>query len=161
MRDHVLSRIDEVPTGSLGKPRNQRRLPFLLAANTVNYGKPWKMNTAEAIAAALHVAGFRQDAETLLYPFSYGPEFLRLNQVFLDAYSTCETEADVVARSNEFLANIEKKKQEKELRNAMTAAKRGGSNIGGYMDDMDLPPMDSDEYDEEEEDDNQGVDEGC
>jgi pre-rRNA-processing protein TSR3 len=41
------NRLEEIPFTSMGKPQNQRKLPLLIAANSVNYGKPYKMNTAE------------------------------------------------------------------------------------------------------------------
>ena len=71
----------------MGKGRNQRILPLLFAANSVNYGRPFKMNTAEAMAATLYIAGFKQDAHTLLSSFPYGKEFLRLNFDALEAYA--------------------------------------------------------------------------
>ena len=57
------------PTRKLGKAANHRVLPLLLAANPVNYGKPFKMNTAEAMAATLYIAGFKEQAARLLEPF--------------------------------------------------------------------------------------------
>eukprot|EP01039_Chlorochromonas_danica_P001570 gene1570-1715_t len=145
------NRISEVPTATLGKRPNQRRLPLLLAANTVNYGRPWKLNTAEAIAATLYITGYPEDAVAIMYPFSYGSEFLRLNSQLLEAYAKCRTEEEVERVSQGFLAGLEKKKQEKEER--VAAGRKNENNIGGYMDDMDLPPMESDEeyYEEEEE----------
>ena len=81
------NRIDEIPMDKMGKGKNQRILPLLVAANTVNYGKPFKMNTAEAIAACLYITGYKDDARMMLSPFSFGMEFFKLNQEALDAYS--------------------------------------------------------------------------
>ena len=63
------------------------------------------MNTAEALAAALYVAGFVQDAMTIMAPFSYGKEFLRLNAAALDAYAACST-AEQVREVSSGLLNV-------------------------------------------------------
>ena len=41
------------------------------------------------------VAGFKEDAETLMSSYGYGPEFLRLNSEALEAYSACRDAAEV------------------------------------------------------------------
>lgn len=143
----------------MGKGRNQRLLPYLLAANTVNYGKPYKMNTAEATAACLYIVGFKEDAHKLLSPFSYGEEFIRLNFECLEAYSACRDEAEVRQVMQQYEAALGAQQTRKEERIALQhAAAAQTGNIGGYMDDMDLPPRDDEdeegyyeEYDEYEE----------
>jgi pre-rRNA-processing protein TSR3 len=56
------NRLDDIPFNMMGKGKNQRILPLLIAANSVNYGRPYKMNTVEAMAACLYITRFKQDA---------------------------------------------------------------------------------------------------
>jgi len=81
-----------------------RALPYLIAANPVNYGTPTKLSTVEALAAALYIAGFREEAERLLSKFKWGPEFIRLNQKFLDAYATARDSTEVVELQKKFMS---------------------------------------------------------
>jgi len=61
-----------------------RKLPHLLAANSVNYGKWDKLSSAEALAAALFITGFKIEAEELLSKFSWGKSFWEINKDFLN-----------------------------------------------------------------------------
>jgi pre-rRNA-processing protein TSR3 len=72
-----------------------RRLPTLLAANPVNYAKPHKLSSAEALAAALHIMGFRERARQLLALFKWGAGFLTLNSQPLESYSSVSTVAEM------------------------------------------------------------------
>ena len=124
----------------MGKGRNQRLLPLLFAANSVNYGRPFKMNTAEAMAACLYIVGFKEDALTMLESFGYGKEFLRLNYTALEVYSKCKDSDGIVLAQEVMNREAEAKKAKKEERLEQQRQTRG-DNIGGYMDDMDLPPI--------------------
>jgi len=81
-----------------------RSLPYLVAANPVNYGTPTKLSTVEALAAALYIEGFVEEAERLLSKFKWGPEFIRLNKRFLDAYAKAENSTEVVELQKKFMA---------------------------------------------------------
>lgn len=80
-----------------------RALPYLIAANPINYGTPTKLSTVEALAAALYISGFREEAERLLSKFKWGPEFIRLNEKYLDAYARAKDSAEVVKLQRIFM----------------------------------------------------------
>jgi pre-rRNA-processing protein TSR3 len=87
---------------SLGGPH--RALPFLVAANPVNYGTPFQLTTVEALAGALCILGERSQAEGLLAKFRWGHTFLELNDEPLRRYADCADSSDVVAVQEEYLA---------------------------------------------------------
>lgn len=76
-------------------PGDGRRLPTLLAANPVNYAKPHKLSSLEALAAALQVMGFQERAAQLLSIFKWGATFVTLNSAPLDAYASAMTEEEM------------------------------------------------------------------
>lgn len=102
MRRHGLVALDcswkqaeEVFQGLQGKVRS-RALPYLLAGNPAKYGKPFTLSTAEALAAALHIAGEARQARDLLAPLSFADSFWSLNKLPLEDYAACTTSGDVV-----------------------------------------------------------------
>jgi len=80
-----------------------RCLPYLIAANPVNYGVPTKLSTVEALAAALYIAGFKEKADQLLSIFKWGPYFIELNNEFLDGYAQAKNSAEVVLLQRGFI----------------------------------------------------------
>ncbi len=80
-----------------------RALPFLLAANSVNFGKPFKLCTVEAFAAALYILGEKDQAALILNKFKWGPVFLEMNHEPLEAYSGAKDSTEVVRIQEEFM----------------------------------------------------------
>ena len=81
-----------------------RSLPFLVAANPVNYGTPFQLNTVEALAGALTILGEREQAEEILSEFRWGETFLELNAEPLARYADCADSTDVLAVQDDYLA---------------------------------------------------------
>lgn len=80
-----------------------RALPYLVAANPVNYGKPTKLSTLEALAAALVIYGAGGQAEALVSAYNWAPGFLELNREPLEAYAACQTSGEVVEAMRAFV----------------------------------------------------------
>ena len=80
-----------------------RALPYLLAANPVNYGKPFVLSSVEALAAALVIFGHEDEARTILAKFVWGGQFLALNREPLDAYMSAKDSTGVVAAQADFI----------------------------------------------------------
>ena len=83
-----------------------RSLPFLIATNPVNYGKPCILSTVEAISATLYITNFKKEAKDILEGFKWGHTFLELNNELLESYSHASTSEEVVKIQNDFLENI-------------------------------------------------------
>jgi pre-rRNA-processing protein TSR3 len=92
-------RLEEIPWGKIKSPHERIRkcgdlsfqapnsrltplyaVPYLIASNPVNYGRPWKLNCAEALAAAFHILGFSRYAHVVMANFTWGDSFWKLNK---------------------------------------------------------------------------------
>ena len=82
-----------------------RCLPILIAGNPVNFGKATKLTTAEALAAALYIAGFKQEAAELLSIFTWGHTFLELNQAMLENYAKALDSTEIIKMQNNLNRN--------------------------------------------------------
>lgn len=122
------NRVGELPWQKMERQGQHRILPHLIAANSINYGRPMKLNTAEAIAATLLIAGFESDAHVVCRAFKWGDEFLRLNAEAFKAYAAAKDAKGVRAAEKAYLYKVQK---EAEARKGMA---------------LDLPPSDDEYY---------------
>ena len=88
------AQLADVPFHTLPNKAN-RMLPYLVAANPVNYGKPWRLNCAEALLAGLSICGFEEDVERVCSVISYGHTFLELNKDRLELYKGCKNADEI------------------------------------------------------------------
>lgn len=105
------ARTSEVPWSKIGG-KCERLLPYLVAANTVNYGKPWRLNCVEALGAAFFICGFEDWAEQILENFNYGRSFLDINSSLLKRYAACKDEEEIKKAQEAWLEKLEKEYKE-------------------------------------------------
>jgi pre-rRNA-processing protein TSR3 len=84
-------------TGAVSRWRIRRALPFLVAANPVNFGKPCMLSSVEALAAALFITGEREQAEEILGKVGWGIRFLEVNAEPLALYAAAKDSTEVVS----------------------------------------------------------------
>ncbi|WP_406661147.1 DUF367 family protein [Methanolobus sp. ZRKC3] len=80
-----------------------RALPYLVAANPVNFGRPFKLTSVEAFAAALYILGHKKQAEKVMGKFNWGHTFLELNHEPLEEYSTAKNSKEVLQIQSEYM----------------------------------------------------------
>lgn len=104
------AKIDETPFNRMKSP-NPRLLPFLVAANPINYGKPCKLSCVEALAAAMYITGFKDEAKWYMGKFSWGHAFIELNETLLDRYAECKNPQDILKVQDEYIKEVEEEKR--------------------------------------------------
>ncbi|XP_055598323.1 18S rRNA aminocarboxypropyltransferase-like [Uranotaenia lowii] len=119
------ARLDETPFNKMKSP-NPRLLPFLVAANPINYGKPCKLSCVEAIAASMYITGFKDEALWYLNKFSWGHSFVELNNELLEAYAGCENSKAILEVQKQYLEKAEQEQLDRK-------------------NEIDLPPSDSED----------------
>lgn len=125
------ARLAETPFNKM-KAAHPRLLPYLVACNPVNYGRPCKLSCVEAIAATMYICGHKEGAALYVSKFKWGKTFLKMNEELLDKYSACKSSSDVVEVQNLYLQQLEEESR-------------------AERDKIDLPPSESESESEEDE----------
>jgi len=92
----------------------KRALPYLLAANPVNFGRPFRLNSAEAFAAALFITGREEQARRVLSKFNWGHSFFELNAEPLADYAAAKNSTEVVEAQSLYIDTDEADTNEEE-----------------------------------------------
>ncbi|KAG6394532.1 hypothetical protein SASPL_145121 [Salvia splendens] len=136
------ARLDDVPFSKL-RCAAPRLLPWLVAANPVNYGRPCELSCVEALAAALIICGEEETGHLILSKFKWGHAFLSLNRELLKAYSECKNGADMITVQNEWLSQQNSRPSDKDINNGQ--GEHSGSNNdedgSGSGSEDGLPPL--------------------
>lgn len=143
-------RIKEVPWSKIGG-KCERLLPYLVAANPVNYGRPWRLNCVEALAASFCICGHPDWATEILQHFSYGQPFLDINSQLLKRYAACQNEEEIKKAEEIWLEKIER--EYSESRADKDDNREGDAWAGGNVNRREI--SDSDDSDEEGDDNSQ------
>ena len=143
-------------------------VPYLVAANSVNYGRPWRLNCVEALAACFFICGHEDWAHEVLGHFSYGEPFLEINLQLLKRYAACTSEEEVKKAEEVWLAKIEREYSESRVAGDGTTnedAWKGGNmnrrpviDSDDEEDDSDVDGEKDSNADEEDQDGGVGVD---
>lgn len=147
------ARTGEVQWSKVGG-KCERLLPYLVAANTVNYGKPFRLNCVEALAASFYICGHPDWAEQVLRPFNYGQSFLDINQKVLRKYAACADEDEVKKTEAEWMERLERE-------HAQSRENEDEDDLwkGGNVNRRPIYDSDSDSDEDEDENDDEGADE--
>lgn len=151
------ARLEDTPFSRM-RGGHPRLLPYLVATNPINYGKPCTLSCVEAYAAAFYITGYKELGEILLKKFKWGHTFYEVNEELLEKYAKCKDSADVVAAQKEYLEQleVEHNRPKQDLTDIDMDLEHCNPNrrVG------ELPPSDSSDDSEEEEDDDEKEEEG-
>ncbi|WFD43676.1 ribosome biogenesis protein tsr3 [Malassezia psittaci] len=128
------ARLDEIPFGKIKSP-HERLLPRLMATNPVNYGKPFKLNCVEALAAAFYICHAKPLGDELLSKFAWGENFPRLNLSYLARYRACEDAQQIQAAAAQFEAAVQEERLARDMEKK--------THLGAYG-MIDMPSSDDD-----------------
>uniref|UniRef100_A0A6N2LYC0 18S rRNA aminocarboxypropyltransferase n=1 Tax=Salix viminalis TaxID=40686 RepID=A0A6N2LYC0_SALVM len=130
------ARLEDVPFVKL-RCASPRLLPWLVAANPVNYGRPCQLSCVEALSAALIICGEEETANLLLGKFKWGHAFLSLNRELLKSYSECGNSAEIISVQNAWLTQNTAPKAVSNTEGADLSENKGSSDDS----EDGLPPL--------------------
>ncbi|XP_071487497.1 uncharacterized protein [Diadema antillarum] len=145
------ARLEETPFSRM-RGSNPRLLPYLVAANPVNYGKPCQLSCVEALAATLYITGFQEYSLALLARLKWGPIFVELNRELLDIYASCRTGSEVVKAQQRWMTQLKQEREEQRLFDPMDIDMSKTTFNMNRQPAYDMPVSDDSEEEDDESD---------
>ncbi len=72
----------------------------------MNWGKPWRLNSAEAVYASLLILGMDEQASLFADRFDWSRSFLDINGALLEKYRAAADAEEVLRIQDEYLDSI-------------------------------------------------------
>jgi pre-rRNA-processing protein TSR3 len=165
------AQLDDVPFHRI-RSGNERLLPYLIAANPVNYGRPFKLSCAEAFAACLFIMGMNDLGHRILEKFKWGPGFYTVNEELLKQYALCDSSAAIIEVQNQWIERIQQESRNNKTINMLDYSSEEGGKKEFINpnhrwrdrkpdgDTSDVETSSTDDREDEEEDDREDEEEG-
>ncbi|SCN63203.1 ribosome biogenesis protein TSR3, putative [Plasmodium chabaudi chabaudi] len=98
------------------KYTNQRKLPYIIAVNSINYGKPYKLSCLESLAFCLYICNYNKQYNDILSIYKWSINFTNVNMEVLEKYKLCLNHEDIKKAEQEFIENsIQKREENKQV----------------------------------------------
>ncbi|GBN25881.1 Ribosome biogenesis protein TSR3 [Araneus ventricosus] len=101
--------LEQTPFSKM-KGTHLRLLPYFVATNPINYGKPCSLSCVEALAAVFYITGFNDLAESYLKQFKWGHTFLSVNEELLSSYASCSSSEEILSVQAEYLRKLDEER---------------------------------------------------
>jgi len=101
--DSSWNKVNPILFSKLSRYGFPRVLPYLIAANPVNFGKPNVLSTAEAFMASLYIVGMKEISLEIASKFKWGETFIKLNEDLLEEYSKTKSRSEISSLVKEVL----------------------------------------------------------